>query len=456
MADIFSKYEKKPSFSEEGKVKLDDKFTAYEEKRPERKTADTAQNAREQKIEEKISGRTSVMEDVLGSTGSLRGKNAFEANPVTTMKTAATTMLSGAKSLNLVEERLEAVVSNMAMAAQKGIIDETSLMGWLNTIGIEGQKGWKGERLGRISDMYEYAGVDEWKASAAGLATVVAATGFISQKAVSNYVGKTAQIIKNKTPRIMNEKWLVNQAKAIGSTVDDAVAGVRGQYKNWYLEHGGKVANEFIEKAPEKIRKLLTKVEGLKFQKAVDLYNAAGKKIPSTKYIPEGNVTINMLKQLMDDISSSISEVTWMKPAKLARIYPAMKNKIYAWHAMKDLIREAAGNAGKTSLKALDNMAAPVYNQSRVIKRMVLDPLGNPHKTSQLVSVFKDFGKAGRRKLLNEFVGMNKVMAQALKNMGKFTARQTQKRIAARVAPYAAGALGLTSIGYSLNEMFGD
>lgn len=233
---------------------------------------------------------------------------------------------------------------------------------------------------------------------------------------------------KISKPRLMNDKWLMEQSNKIYSVADDVQTNIRGEYAKLYE---GGLGSQKVPMDP--LQKAANNVGEYSKQALEDM----GKKIGQN-----AAPNIQTAKAMKDIIQDYIPDAVWMKGKKDIQLTPQQQKLVDSYFELRKIIYDNAGEF-KNPLMELDKKATEAYRVSKAVKRLVVDETGKPNNTSQLVNIFSNnAGKAGKRELINRLNKLDNKAQDVITNMNKFKFRQELKKIIAP-AVGVAGAAGL-------------
>ncbi|MBU1051148.1 MAG: hypothetical protein KJ718_01195 [Nanoarchaeota archaeon] len=329
-------------------------------------------------------------------------------------------MLQG---MGMIHPRVEAAVANPALAIQAGQPGKI-LPGIAQGIG--------GQRMGQLGDVMR--NVMSEKIPGWASEVLSGTTGIAGMMGVYKAMSGLKEVGK-KLPRLMTDKWRVQQASQTKRAVDETITGMRKQYDKIYTP---------VQDTPVKVNKVKDVFD--KLPKSIK------KEIP--KEIQELD-TVGKVKQARDFITKQINEGSFIKAQQAKGVNINQGHLMEVSKRLKQVILDSVDDTTKKAIEILDPQYQEVVKKGFKISKTVWDYQSNSYKTSGIINVYKNSNQSGARQMFTDFSKYSKDLKQVIKNMGKFSSRQSAKSTARYLAPYAALTAGLGFGGYYAGKGLG-
>lgn len=209
--------------------------------------------------------------------------------------------------------------------------------------------------------------------------------------------------VAGSMPKIMNNKWLMERAKTVKSVVDETIDGFRSQYKSLIGKNANNVVSN-INTLPEDV---------------IQEFNLTDK------------TTVQQLWDIRDQIISDISDSAWDRPNMYKRIRPNQKTLQEAASKIKAVVLNSLDDEARKEVLKIDPKYTEVMRTGKKLIRTVYEPSSGDYKIKPLINMLKS--PESSRESFDKFVKFGSQLRQVEKDIGKYAARQTQKKIAKQV-----------------------
>ncbi len=377
----------------------------------------------QQNVEQQISQRPDLIKQFIGSIQQPGYLGKAVRNPlIPTMD-----IIKGGGGLY---QRGESAIANPAMALQRGQPQQT---------GSEFLSGVTGQKQGEFGDIIRQTGfggmMNEPLAKTIGFLSTMGLTNVVTKGKLIEAATKAQELTKQHLPQVMNDEWLTKQATYTYGVADDVVKAVQNEYEDLYKNIDDVVVNE------SKLKEVVNNLSGGAKEETQQIIDDLKLEFGDEPI----SFTINSARRIKNIIQRYIPDSAWMKGKKNLNMTPRQEKLAGVWFKTRDLIKDTLKEHYPTDadyLEYLDKKASDTYRLAKVVKGMVVDETGQPHKSSQLVNTFMGGATtSGKRKLFLRLAQLDNNATTTIRNMNKFKNRQAIEKFVKRVA-------GATLIGY--------
>jgi len=331
--------------------------------------------------EQKIMGRANAGKELVKEYEYQR------EHPFKSIVNPLTPIVTGLKGIRALTQRPEAAVSNVLMDVQEGKKPT------LKSVGL----GLSGKRLSELGDLPRRMGLGEIPSSFIGLGSAMG---------LSIAGGKTLKGISNRLPKIMGKNYTIDRATQAVDALDETRTNL-GQ-------NVGEAIKQYSDRTIDinKLGDLPTLPK--------NVLSALDDPIYQIEKLPDGSIkpTLGNMQKLKEALDDFISSKQWEEATKMnQRVIKQAYGKIS--QAMKDAAPEI-----KESLSRYGDFMEIYRDVIKTVK-----DTGGRVLEKKFRGVFKPGAERTYQIAWDKMTKYAPELKQILKDMGKFTSRQTVKSI---------------------------
>jgi len=357
----------------------------------------------------------------------------FKKHPVkTTLGAVPRLLTTGLKTLAVPWQRAEAAIANPLMELQETQplppndprnvsrevwqrLEKERTKEGLKSVGKAGMAFWKGltgERRGELGDIPRRTGFPELASKFIGFGSMIGLTNVATRGSLISSAKKGERFIKTKMPRTMSKNFVYNRSRLAADGLDELYGTLSKEYDDVL----GKIGNRNID--PEKVTTVLEELPEYIINR---MKRELGKEMAPT---------IETLKKMKGVLRKSVPSKVWSGRQIGNEGQGIIKD---AYYRINNLMTE-----GNDELIALNRKYRDFMNMRNELARVIYDEYGNV-KSKGLEGLFKQGAERNKQIFFEKFADQWPQAKQIMKDIIKFTKRQSLKRLIGRGALVLGG-----------------